>query len=182
MRLTDGGEPWSWPSRPLEPGDVQPSAEGVVRVLQRAWQLIPSLRSMRVARVWAGLLDVTPDEIPVIERTEVEGFIVAAGFSGHGFCLGPSTGRIHPPSLLCAAARVPGTNVVQAHTAATAATIARGERTSRRCRSIGNPAVGRRHDCGEAKGKCREYSEHASVRQEAHTNLARALARQPVSQ
>ena len=49
---------------------------------------------MRVAHVWAGLLDVTPDEIPVIERTEVEGFIVAAGFSGHGFCLGPSTGRI----------------------------------------------------------------------------------------
>lgn len=94
MRITDGGAPWSWPARPLAPGDVQPPAAMVATVLQRAWQLIPALRSMRVARVWGGLLDVTPDEIPVIARTEVQGFVVAAGFSGHGFCLGPVTGHL----------------------------------------------------------------------------------------
>jgi sarcosine oxidase subunit beta len=38
---------------------------------------------------------MTPDALPVIERSEkVEGLVVAAGFSGHGFCLGPVTGRI----------------------------------------------------------------------------------------
>ena len=31
----------------------------------------------------------------MIERTpEIDGLIVAAGFSGHGFCLGPVTGEI----------------------------------------------------------------------------------------
>ncbi|MGI8690126.1 MAG: NAD(P)/FAD-dependent oxidoreductase [Thermomicrobiales bacterium] len=94
MRITDGGVPWSWPARPLVLGDIQPPAATVATVLQRAWQIIPALRAMRVARVWGGLLDVTPDEIPVIERTHVAGFIVAAGFSGHGFCLGPATGRL----------------------------------------------------------------------------------------
>lgn len=94
MRITDGGAPWSWPSRPLIPADIQPSAVMIATVLQRAWQLIPALRAMRVARVWGGLLDVTPDEIPVIARTDVRGFVIAAGFSGHGFCLGPVTGRL----------------------------------------------------------------------------------------
>ncbi len=44
---------------------------------------------------WAGLYDVTPDSQPVIDRiSHIEGFICAVGFSGHGFKLGPSTGRI----------------------------------------------------------------------------------------
>lgn len=38
---------------------------------------------------------MTPDALPVIERVpEITGLVVAAGFSGHGFCLGPVTGRI----------------------------------------------------------------------------------------
>ncbi len=49
---------------------------------------------MRIARIWGGLLDMTPDGLPVIEATPVTGFIVAAGFSGHGFCLGPVTGQM----------------------------------------------------------------------------------------
>ena len=48
-----------------------------------------------MAKVWGGLLDMTPDALPIIERTpEVEGLVIAAGFSGHGFCLGPVTGQI----------------------------------------------------------------------------------------
>jgi sarcosine oxidase subunit beta len=38
---------------------------------------------------------MTPDALPVIERSpDVDGLIIAAGFSGHGFCLGPITGQI----------------------------------------------------------------------------------------
>ena len=55
----------------------------------------PALSRAKVARVWGGLIDLTPDELPVIERApEVEGLIVAAGFSGHGFCLGPIPGQL----------------------------------------------------------------------------------------
>jgi sarcosine oxidase, subunit beta len=42
---------------------------------------------------WSGIYDVTPDWEPVIGQVPgVEGVIVAAGFSGHGFKLAPAVG------------------------------------------------------------------------------------------
>lgn len=46
-----------------------------------------------VKRGWAGLYAVTPDHHPVIEEV-IPGFIVAGGFSGHGFQHAPATGRL----------------------------------------------------------------------------------------
>ncbi len=44
---------------------------------------------------WAGLYDVTPDWQPVVDRiSEVQGFYCAVGFSGSGFKVGPSVGRV----------------------------------------------------------------------------------------
>jgi glycine/D-amino acid oxidase-like deaminating enzyme len=44
---------------------------------------------------WAGLIDVTPDAIPVISKVEsLPGLVVATGFSGHGFGIGPAAGRL----------------------------------------------------------------------------------------
>jgi sarcosine oxidase subunit beta len=44
---------------------------------------------------WAGLYDITPDWQPIIDRIAgVEGFYCAVGFSGHGFKIAPSVGRI----------------------------------------------------------------------------------------
>ena len=58
-------------------------------------RLIPALEDVRAVKLWGGLIDKTPDALPVIEATpEVEGLVVATGFSGHGFCLGPVTGEI----------------------------------------------------------------------------------------
>ena len=37
---------------------------------------------------------MTPDALPVLDRGPVDGVVVGMGFSGHGFCLGPVTGRI----------------------------------------------------------------------------------------
>jgi sarcosine oxidase subunit beta len=38
---------------------------------------------------------MTPDALPIIERAPaLDGLVIAAGFSGHGFCLGPVTGQI----------------------------------------------------------------------------------------
>jgi glycine/D-amino acid oxidase-like deaminating enzyme len=42
-----------------------------------------------------GLIDVTPDAVPVISRTEsLPRFFIATGFSGYGFGSGPGTGRL----------------------------------------------------------------------------------------
>lgn len=46
-----------------------------------------------VKRGWAGLYAVTPDHHPVIEEI-IPGFVVAAGFSGHGFQHAPATGQL----------------------------------------------------------------------------------------
>ncbi len=47
----------------------------------------------RIKRGWAGLYAVTPDNHPIIEEV-VPGFVVAGGFSGHGFQHAPATGQI----------------------------------------------------------------------------------------
>jgi glycine/D-amino acid oxidase-like deaminating enzyme len=54
----------------------------------------PGLLNPAVASTYAGCYDVTPDFNPVISRTHVEGLIVAAGFSGHGFKISPAVGRL----------------------------------------------------------------------------------------
>jgi sarcosine oxidase, subunit beta len=48
-----------------------------------------------LARGWAGLEAFTPDELPVLGPVPgVDGLLVAAGFSGHGFALSPIIGDV----------------------------------------------------------------------------------------
>lgn len=42
---------------------------------------------------WAGLYAVTPDHHPIIDEV-IPGFVVAGGFSGHGFQHAPATGQL----------------------------------------------------------------------------------------
>ena len=53
------------------------------------------LRKAPIASAWAGYIDSTPDGVPGVgEVPEVPGFILAAGFSGHGFGIGPGAGHL----------------------------------------------------------------------------------------
>jgi glycine/D-amino acid oxidase-like deaminating enzyme len=62
------------------------------RVLSRAF---PEFANMQVSESWAGLMDVTPDAVPVIDEVaHIPGFFIATGFSGHGFGIGPGAGRL----------------------------------------------------------------------------------------
>ena len=97
FRLTGGGRPWSHQLADLAHGDdpVLPPAGDVIAALTRGIEVLPALGDAHVARIWGGLLDMTSDALPILERTaELEGLVIAAGFSGHGFCLGPVTGQI----------------------------------------------------------------------------------------
>jgi glycine/D-amino acid oxidase-like deaminating enzyme len=61
----------------------------------RALELLPALKNTSITAAWSGYVDSTPDGVPGIgEIATVPGFILAAGFSGHGFGIGPGAGRL----------------------------------------------------------------------------------------
>jgi glycine/D-amino acid oxidase-like deaminating enzyme len=69
---------------------------GILREAQTVLaRMFPAFAGMRVAESWGGLMDVTPDAVPVIDQVaHMPGFFVATGFSGHGFGIGPGAGRL----------------------------------------------------------------------------------------
>jgi len=76
---------------------LAPSANIISDLVTLVAHVLPIAGDARVSRTWSGFIDLTPDALPVIDVPEsVAGLVVAAGFSGHGFCLGPVSG------LLCA--------------------------------------------------------------------------------
>jgi len=55
----------------------------------------PAFTGAKVLDQWAGLIDVTPDVVPVIGPVmSWPGFYIATGFSGHGFGIGPAAGQL----------------------------------------------------------------------------------------
>ncbi|NMJ42922.1 FAD-binding oxidoreductase [Roseomonas sp. JC162] len=75
--------------------DPKPKASIVEPTLREIVAIYPELAGIRAARLWAGWIDSTPDAVPVISPVEaLPGLVVAAGFSGHGFGIGPGAGRL----------------------------------------------------------------------------------------
>jgi sarcosine oxidase subunit beta len=55
----------------------------------------PAISEVGIAGGWAGLYEMTPDHNALIGRAEeVENFLYATGFSGHGFLMGPAVGEV----------------------------------------------------------------------------------------
>jgi glycine/D-amino acid oxidase-like deaminating enzyme len=55
----------------------------------------PAVLDCGIASGWAGLYEMTPDRNQIIDRSaKVEGLLIATGYSGHGFLMGPATGEI----------------------------------------------------------------------------------------
>ena len=64
-------------------------------VVERAMERLPLLERATIRTGWAGLYEDTPDKHPILGRVEdVEGFVSAAGFSGHGVMHAPAAGEL----------------------------------------------------------------------------------------
>lgn len=50
---------------------------------------VPALAGRKFDRNWAGPIEVTPDDNPLIGFSTFENYFLATGFSGHGMCIGP---------------------------------------------------------------------------------------------
>ncbi len=75
--------------------DPAPSAAVVRRIRERIGRRFPALDGAEIAEAWAGMIDVTPDAVPVLgEDGRIGGLYFATGLSGHGFGIGPAVGRV----------------------------------------------------------------------------------------
>jgi sarcosine oxidase subunit beta len=64
-------------------------------MIQRAMHRAPILVNARVMRGWAGLRSLTPDDYPILGRApNVDGFINACGWGGHGVMHAPIGGKL----------------------------------------------------------------------------------------
>ena len=71
--------------------------QGTLNFLQEAsrhsLELFPQLERARMLRSWAGLCDISPDYSPILGRTEVDGFLLSAGWGTYGFKAAPIVGK-----------------------------------------------------------------------------------------
>lgn len=75
--------------------DPQPSQAILSEARDALATAFPFFREMRVAQSWAGVMDVTPDAVPVIGPVEkLPGLFLSTGYSGHGFGIAPGAGHL----------------------------------------------------------------------------------------
>lgn len=87
---------------------VRPTPASIAQVATLFGDLVPAFANAEVEEIWGGLVDLTPDALPVLDMVpDTAGVVVAIGFSGHGFCLGPVTGKILSDLVQDRPARLP---------------------------------------------------------------------------
>jgi sarcosine oxidase subunit beta len=81
------------------PQDEKPSFnlttdfDSMVQTAEKAMHRVPVFEKAKINRGWAGLYEISPDNHAIMGKVpEVEGLILAVGFSGHGFQHGPAAG------------------------------------------------------------------------------------------
>jgi len=63
------------------------------QVMQAAMTLMPMIGKSRVLRSWGGIMDMTPDGSPIIDKTHIDGLFVNAGWCYGGFKAVPGSGK-----------------------------------------------------------------------------------------
>lgn len=108
LRLSIGREFWDelttpsrWPldkpspfegTRVLDPA---PNATVLGQIKENLAEVFPALAGLDIVESWAGMVETTPDVLPIIgEQPDLPGFYIATGLSGHGFGIGPGAGEV----------------------------------------------------------------------------------------
>jgi glycine oxidase len=71
--------------------DVRITGAGLRSLLDAALDALPSLGDLALAETWAGLRPGSPDDLPYIGATAIEGYLVATGHHRNGILLAPAT-------------------------------------------------------------------------------------------
>lgn len=100
LRITSGALAWNGAMETVRTDAgprpvIRPPLSSLREIIEKLERLLPGLAATPIEECWAGLLDLTPDALPVLDKVPgIEGLVTGFGFSGHGFCLGPVTGKL----------------------------------------------------------------------------------------
>jgi glycine oxidase len=74
--------------------DKRVTAGGIERILSAAIKLAPGLKNARLEETWAGLRPDSPDHLPILGPTDLDGLLMATGHFRSGILLTPITSRV----------------------------------------------------------------------------------------
>lgn len=74
--------------------DKRVTAAGVQSILDAAIEIAPRLRDAEILETWAGLRPDSPDHLPILGPTDVEGLLFATGHFRSGILLAPITAKL----------------------------------------------------------------------------------------
>ncbi|HEX9706537.1 MAG TPA: FAD-binding oxidoreductase [Steroidobacteraceae bacterium] len=75
--------------------DPKPEARVLRQIREELNRCVPELAGTPFVETWGGMIEASPDVLPIISTVEGIGdFYVATGFSGHGFGIGPGAGKL----------------------------------------------------------------------------------------
>jgi glycine oxidase len=72
----------------------QVTAGGIRKILNAAIELAPGLAGTEIVETWAGLRPATPDNLPILGPTDVEGLFIATGHYRNGILFAPVTAKL----------------------------------------------------------------------------------------
>jgi glycine oxidase len=74
--------------------DKQVTAGGIEKILSAAIEVIPGFANARIEETWAGLRPDSPDHLPILGPTDIDGLVIATGHFRSGILLTPITARL----------------------------------------------------------------------------------------
>jgi glycine oxidase len=74
--------------------DKGTTAGGTEKILSAAIKLAPGLAAARIEETWAGLRPDSPDHLPILGPTDLDGLLIATGHFRSGILLAPITAKL----------------------------------------------------------------------------------------
>ena len=74
--------------------DRSVTVAGMKKILSGAISMVPALESARIEETWAGLRPDSPDHLPILGPTDLDGLLIATGHFRSGILLTPVTARL----------------------------------------------------------------------------------------
>src|SRR5579871_996573 len=74
--------------------DKQVTAGGIEKILYAAIEVITEFANARIEETWAGLRPDSPDHLPILGPTDIDGLMIATGHFRSGVLLTPITARL----------------------------------------------------------------------------------------